>query len=192
MLVATATAVFPISASGTVASAPPTAVHQVTPLDSHGHVRAPYSVVAVHPGYCWTYSFENGYLYRCFQSNYIHDPCWKESGRYSVVCLVLPWSHHLVRLNLTRHLPGRGKPSSALWGLRLGDGLGLPCLVSTGAGGWIGHHHISYYCRNGWVLVDTPDRRPAAWTILTAKKVGDHYQLRGRKTLTDAWRPIVG
>lgn len=168
-----------------------TAVRRVTPLDNSGHLRSPYTVKATARGYCWTSSFMHGRAYRCFQGNNIMDPCWKEHGRKSVVCLLRPWASNVTRLRLTRKLPDTTNSAGALWGLRLGSGIRVNCLASTGAGGSIGNRHISYYCKHGWVLLDKPNRQTAVWSIATAKRVGDHYKLRGRKSLLTAWVPIV-
>jgi hypothetical protein len=181
----------PALASTPVARTAATVVRRVTPLDRHGHLRSTYKVAATARGYCWTASFVNGRAYRCLQRNHILDPCWKERGRRSVVCLLLPWSAKVTRLRLTRRLPDAGNYGGAIWGLRLGSGINVNCLVSTGAGGWIGNRHISYYCRRGWVLLNEPNRRHAVWTIGTAKRAGRHYELRGRKSLLTAWVPVV-
>jgi hypothetical protein len=168
-----------------------TVVRHVTPLNASGHLRPPYTVNATARGSCWTASFVNGRAYRCFQRSTIMDPCWKEHGRRSVVCLLRPWVKEVTRLRLTRRLPATAGERRALWGLRLGSGIRVNCLISTGAGGWIGNRHISYYCRQGWVLLNKPNRQHAVWTISTAKRVRGRYELRGRKSLIMAWVPIV-
>ena len=97
-------------ATGTAQAAPvsattsTTSVRHVTPLTRAGHLRARYTVAATHRGHCWTTSLENGRLYRCLSGNFVLDPCWKESGRHSVVCLPVPWSRSVTRLRLTRRL----------------------------------------------------------------------------------------
>lgn len=190
VLAVAATTVTPLP--GSASSLMTTTVHQVTPLDANGHLRSRYTVTTSARGYCWTSSFMHGRSYRCLKGNSIMDPCWKEAGRNSVVCLLRPWSTNVTRLRLTKRLPAKEDSAGVIWGLRLGGGVGVRCQVASGAGGWIGNRHISYYCGQGWVLVGNPDRRQAVWAISTAKRVGDHYDLRGRKPLTDAWRPIVG
>lgn len=167
-----------------------TQVRAVSPLDAAGHLRATYDVRATGRGYCWTTSFVNGRLYRCFRGHVIHDPCWKESGRRSVVCPDVPSSRSVLRIRLTRRLPATDASGPRLWGLRRLDGVGGSCLASTGAGGWIGHRHISFYCHHGWVLVGGVDREHPTWSIATARRVADHYELRGRKPLGTAWRPV--
>ena len=168
-----------------------TSVRRVRPLDAHGHLRARYAVASTRRGFCWTTSFVNGHLYRCFQGNLIRDPCWKEAGRHSVVCPNSPWSPRVTRLRLTKHLPASAAYGPGLWALRLG-GVGVNCVVSMGAGGLVENHPISYVCQRGWVLLgEAPNRSKPLWTMLTAKWVTDHYELRGRKALPTAWKPVV-
>jgi hypothetical protein len=168
-----------------------TTVRRVRLLDAHGHLRARYVVVATRRGHCWTTSFVNGHLYRCFQGNLVRDPCWKESGRRSVVCPVRPWSSRVTRLRLTKGLPDTAAAGPRLWALRLG-GVGVSCVVSMGAGGLVGNHPISYLCQRGWVLLGAgPNRTRALWTMLSARWVKDHYELRGRKSLPTAWKPVA-
>jgi hypothetical protein len=142
-------------------------------------------------GYCWTTSFENDALFRCFRGNLIEDPCWKEAGRRSVVCLAVPWASTVTRLRLTRRLPTPGSPSPRLWGLRLGS-VGVDCLASQGASGAVGKLGISYVCKRGWALLGNgPDRREPLWTMPTARRVAGEYRPRGRRSLTVAWRAVL-
>lgn len=198
-LVAVHTAPRPSRASAASVQTAPTAATQATTttvrrvrlLDAHGHLRARYAVASTRRGYCWTTSFVNGHLYRCFQGNTIRDPCWKESGRYSVVCPSWPWSSQVTRLRLTEHLPGTARYGPRLWGLRAGGGVAVSCVVSMAAGGMVENHPISYVCQRGWVLLGAPNRSKPLWTMLSAKRVKNHYELRGRKPLPTAWEPVV-
>ena len=176
--------------SATHSKARATTVHRVTPLTKQGHLRGRYEVARRAKGYCWTTSFVHGRLYRCFRGNLIQDPCWKLSGRPSVVCLGVPWSTSVTRLKLTRRLPPTAAYGGRIWGLRRLDGVGGGCLASSGTGELIGSRPVTYYCHRGWVLVGNPDRTDPLWTIATAKRVGDHYELRGRRPLGTAWRPV--
>ena len=179
-----------LDTAATRTSRQPTTVTRVSPVTANGGLRPGYVVQHSGRGHCWTTSFVHGRAYRCFQGNRIMDPCWKASTN-SVVCLLLPWSSKVTRLRLTKRLPSTGTYGGRLWGLRLGAGVGANCLVSTGAGGFIGDRHISYYCSGDWVLLGAPNRAQAVWTIATARRVGGHYELRGRKPLTTAWKPRV-
>ena len=178
-------------AADQAARAAATNLKLVSPLNAKGHLRHRYTVDSIHSGYCWTTSAVNGHLYRCFMGNYVMDPCWKESGRHSVVCLTQPWSTKVTRLRLTKALPSQDGYGPSIWGLRLGGGVGVDCQVSMGASGTVGKHPISYFCQHGWVLLGNhPDRSQPLWTMLTAKQVGNHYDLRGRKPLRVAWKAV--
>jgi hypothetical protein len=180
------------SVTGRAAQPPATSIRRVSPLTATGHLRPRYTVTATRRGYCWTTSFMNGRLYRCFMGNSILDPCWKEAARNAVICLVLPWSTKVTRLRLTRRLPAATTDRPSVWGLRLGGGVGVNCLISTGAGGAVGKHPISYFCRRRWVLLGNgPNRTHPLWTMLTATRVADHYARRGRKPLPVAWKAVV-
>jgi hypothetical protein len=168
-----------------------TVVHRVSPLDASGHLKSSYNLGNVRHGHCFTSSFENGRLFRCLGGNFIHDPCWKESGRHSVVCLGAPWSHRVVRLNLTKPLPDTDSFGPRLWGLRLANGIGVKCQASQGATGTVGGKPISYFCGQGWALLGNhPDRSQPVWTMETAKRVNGTYHARGRKNLSDGWRAV--
>lgn len=182
-----------VATSAVVTTAGPTAtkVRRVSPVASDGRLRPGYRVVATRRGYCWTSSFHNGRAYRCLMGNFIMDPCWREAGRRSVVCLLEPWTSRVTRLRLTRPLPATAPYGGGIWGLRLGARIDANCLVSTGASGFIGKHHISYFCTRGWVLLDAPNRHSAVWTIATARRIGNHYVLRGPKPLHVAWKATV-
>lgn len=188
--VATARAASGHQSGRVLAQATTTSVKRVSPLNARGHLRARYTVTSTRRGYCWTTSAVNGHLYRCMMGNYVMDPCWKESGRHSVVCLTEPWSTKVTRIKLTKSLPAKDSYGPGIWGLRLG-GVGVNCLVSMGASGTVGKHPISYFCKQGWVLLGNhPDRSRPLWTMLTAKQVGNHYELRGRKPLPVAWKAV--
>lgn len=177
--------------SRAASATPATSVREVTVLTDAGHLRSRYTVARTGRGYCWSTSMVNGRLFRCFRGNYIHDPCWKESGRRSVVCLAAPWGNRVVRIRLTKRLPARDSFGPTLWGLRVGDNIGVDCRISQGASGAVGGKGISYFCQRGWVLLEEPDRTTSQWTIATAKWAIDHYQPRGRHHLTVAWKAVV-
>jgi hypothetical protein len=174
------------------AQARATTVERVSPLNADGNLRARYTVTSTRRGHCWTTSLVNGRLYRCLAGNNILDPCWKQPGRDAVVCLVRPWSTEVTRLRLTKRLPATDRFGPRIWGLRLGGGIGVNCLLSMGAAGTVGKHPISYLCRRGWVLLgEHPDRSRPLWTMLTARQVHGHYVARGRKPLPIAWKAVL-
>lgn len=188
-LVAPATATPEATTSTSTSTA--TVVKRVTPLTRAGHLRHGYTVAATHKGRCWTSSFENGRLYRCFTGNLIHDPCWKQTGRHSVVCLAVPWGTKVTRIRLTKRLPATETYGPRLWGLRLGDSIDVNCTASQGASGVVNGEGISYYCQRNWALLESPDQSTALWTMDTARWVTDHYEFRGSHHLTMAWKPVV-
>jgi hypothetical protein len=111
-------------------------------------------------------------------------------GRHSVVCLTAAWRTHVARIRLTRRLPLTNSYGPALWGLRVGDGIGVRCTRSQGASGSVGGKGISFFCQRGWVLLGRPDRSSALWTIATARRVNGHYERRARHHLTVAWKAV--
>ncbi len=163
-----------------------TMIHRVSPVDRSGQVQRNYRVTLTRRGSCWTYSFVHPELYRCVRGNYIHDPCWRGARRSqpTVICLGLPWSHQLTRLRLTERLPHTSSGRAGVWGLTLPRG--VDCLFAQGASGFVHGHHISYFCRRRWVLLDEPDRG-RIWHIRTARRSHGHYELRPKRPLTDAW-----
>lgn len=177
--------------SAAAASPPATVEKRVSPLNSAGLVAAPYTVVASGPGYCWTSSFVNGRLYRCFEGNSILDPCWNQPGRDAVVCLPRPWSTHAVRVRLDRPLPPTNTTGPSLWGLRL-RGVGVDCLVSMGASGVVGGQPVSFLCGHRWVLLGTaPNQSRPLWTMATARWAGHHYRRHGTKPLATSWVAVL-
>lgn len=186
-------AVIPSATATASPSAPAstTVVRRVTLLTEAGHLRPRYTVTAHGRGHCWTTSTVNGRLYRCFEGNLVVDPCWKLTGHRAVVCLAAPWRTRVLRLRLTRRLPVTDSYGPRVWGLRLGDGLGVRCTMSQGAGGTVGGKGISYFCQRGWVLLEEPDRSTPLWTIDTAKWAKGHYVPKGSHHLTEAWKAVV-
>ena len=175
-----------------VARATATSVRRVNPLNSAGHLRARYTVAATRKGHCWTSSLVNGHLYRCLHRNLILDPCWKESGRDSVVCLPTPWATRVTRLQLTRKLPGTSSGGPRLWGLRIGEGIHANCEISQGTTIVVGGKPLSYFCQRGWGLRGQhPNRSTPVWTMDTAKRVNGSYVARGPRRLPVAWKPVV-
>ena len=174
------------SSAGDGGIAASTRVHRVSPLNASGQLSSHYTVASVRRGYCWTSSSIRPDLYRCFRGNLIVDPCWPAANRASVLCILRPWSHRVLRLRLARGLPATQPGASRGWGLTLRSGNN--CLFSSGAHDQFHGHTILYYCHRNWVLLDEPDQSQPGWTIRTARREGDHYVARGIRPLTDAWR----
>jgi len=203
LTVVSATAVLPLAIAPAASSAPSgaavgaatpmeprraTVVHRVSPLNRSSVLKDRYRVTLVRRGSCWTSSFVHPELYRCFRGNFIQDPCWRERGRSqpTVVCLLRPWSHEVTRLRLTRRLPDTASGRGRVWGMTMPGGVN--CLFVQGASGFVHGHHISYFCRKRWVLLDAPNRG-RVWHIRTARRVHGEYGLRGRRPLSHAWIP---
>ena len=164
-----------------------TVVHRVSPVDRSGHLRQDYRVTLTRRGSCWTSSFVNSELYRCFRGNYIQDPCWRERGRSqpTVICLGLPWTHHVTRLRLTDRLPNTSTGRAPIWGLTLPRDVN--CVFIQGASEVVNGHRVSYYCRKRWALLDEPDRG-RVWHIRTARGRQGDWEQRRVRPLTDAWK----
>jgi hypothetical protein len=173
--------------AATSKAAAATRVHHVSPIDSAGHLKASYRVTQSGRGYCWTSSFVNPELYRCFLGNYIQDPCWPRAGGAAVLCLARPWSHEVTRLRLTKRLPLPSPGHGSLWGLTLASG--QRCQEPGGTHDiWRGHD-VNYYCSQHWALLDQPDRSSPAWHMAAVRYLHQHYHWRGVRLLSDAWRP---
>ena len=174
----------PMSARQTLAA---TQVHHVSPVTKLRELKPDYRVTAVGRGYCWTSSFLHPELYRCFLGNYIQDPCWSEAGRQTVICLTRPWSHRVTRLRLTRRLPSSNPGKGAIWGLTMLSGNN--CQFASGAGVLFHGERVNYFCRRRWALVGDPNTDRPVWHIQTVRRVHRHFEGRGSRALTDAWRP---
>jgi hypothetical protein len=164
-----------------------TRVVHVSPLNQAHRLKADYRVTSTGRGYCWTDSFLNSELYRCFIGNYIYDPCWALAGRAAGICLSRPWSDEVTRLRLTRPLPRTSPGHGAIWGLRMFSG--VRCQFASGTRSWFHGHPINYYCRQRWALLGAPDRSQPTWQIQAVRRVGGQWQARGSRPLSTAWRP---
>jgi hypothetical protein len=164
-----------------------TQVIHVSPVNDAHRLKAGYRVTSSGRGYCWTNSFLNSELYRCLLGNYIYDPCWALAGRSAVACLLVPWSHHVTRLRLTRPLPRSSVGHGAIWGLRMFSG--VRCQFASGTRSWFHGHPINYYCRQRWALLGAPDRFQPTWQIQAIRRVRGQWQARGSRLLSRAWRP---
>ncbi|MGH3412053.1 MAG: hypothetical protein ACRDPH_03100 [Marmoricola sp.] len=169
-----------------------TRVVRISPLRNDGGLRTGYTVTATHAGHCWTPSLVNGKLYRCFNADLILDPCWKQPGHDSVVCLPQPWSTKLTRLRLTKPLPARTDFPARYWALRVGGSAQVSCTASMGATGLVGKRPISYTCPRGWGLLGKPDRTHGRWTIAIARRNGHDYRPSGRVPVITAWEAGAG
>lgn len=159
----------------------------MAPVTRSRELRPGYRISSYGRGYCWTTSFANPSLYRCLHGNRIQDPCWSYRTGAAVLCLAQPWQHRLLRLTLTKPLPDNSTGRGGVWGLTMMSGVN--CQSSSGAHERFHGHVVSYYCSRRWVLLGHPDRRPSRWQMLTARRVGGQYRIRGTRGLRAAWIP---
>jgi hypothetical protein len=112
-----------------------------------------WSVASVAPGSCWTGSLaiDRPDAYRCFRGNAILDPCFASPAQRDwVACVPRPWTHEVLRLNLTGRLPAAQVGSHAArapWAVQVAGG--ATCTASTGALGVIQGRVPRYACSNG-------------------------------------------
>jgi hypothetical protein len=145
-------------------------------------------------GYCWTGSSASGRAdaWRCTVRNQIIDPCFSSpKARGLVVCAATgPWSSSLIKIKLTRKLPGKfankGKPSTTglPWALRTTSG--WKCELATGATNVIAGRRLNYFCtgtKQG--LWGSPSRAAQPWRIYAAPPTAT--TLRRRVGISSAW-----
>lgn len=170
---------------------PTTRARRVAPVDARGHVLDGYRVTSSARGKCFSASLLADGLFRCFRGNTILDPCWKEASRHAVLCLPAPWSHRLARVDVVGKLPPPVDFGNRWWALRVGDDLAVRCMAATGAAGVVHGKPVTYVCEHGWVLLGNgPNRSAPAWSMTAARRVGDHYRVRGSVPLTNAWKAV--
>jgi hypothetical protein len=163
------------AASGTAGGgALGTSIHLYAPFNG-GVIANGIKVEKNARGYCWTSSIADARqnAFRCFVGNYIHDPCFANQTGSStfVLCpLYLPTSK-VLRINLTKHLPtnpARPDPTRyPPWAVQLEDGRW--CELFTGATGDVAGMRIAYGCTGGGVLLGSPRRSTATWSIFYAQ-----------------------
>jgi len=183
-----------VRGEGGAAPVPATRVLRTSPVDAAGVLRPGYRVVARARASCFPESHVHARAFRCFtRRSLILDPCWRQNSR-RVACLIRPWSAKVTVLRLSRRLPRSQRDGAGIvWGLRVAGGVGRNCLFAQGATGVVRGRRLSYDCGGGWWLLGNPNRQGRVWTMATAKKIGPgfDFEVRGRKPLTTAWRPVV-
>jgi hypothetical protein len=177
---------------GHVHAAAATQVVRLRPVDAKGHLRAGYTITQHHGrAHCVLGSAATGTAYRCFAGNEILDPCWVQagSGHSHVICLGLPWVHHVSRLHVTKGYDNSVQPSPAHrpWGLRLTSG--TRCAGVQGATGTVHGRPITFFCPHSTLmLLGEPDRSQPRWTIRTARSTHDGLDKpSGRKAIATAY-----
>jgi hypothetical protein len=174
------------SASG---SGRATAVHRFVAFEQ-GKLAAGLQASSSGRGYCWTASIADGRAdaWRCFRGNLILDPCFSNgrSAKPYAVCPRAPWAKKVTLLRLTKPLPlaegNKGGGGAEPWGIVSSNG--QRCLALTGATDLIDGEPIRYGCEKGGVLVGSPNRSAALWTIYFAPKGSRRLT---RVAISDAW-----
>jgi hypothetical protein len=155
----------------------------------NGEIASGVHVLQTARGYCWETSGVESrrYAWRCFRGNYIHDPCFS-STKHSrfVLCPVEPWSSNVVRLRLTRPLPGWSLyRSAAQLPVGIWTTTGKRCAHSSGATSEINGKEITYECVGGGVLAGLANVGATTWTIWYASSFKARHLTR--VGITDAW-----
>ena len=146
-----------------------------------------WSLSSVARGHCWTTSIAVARpdAFRCFQGNLILDPCFASPVQHGwVACVLRPWTHRAVRLDLTGALPAaqpRSHAAQAPWAVQVAGG--ATCTAATGALGVIHGRVPRYDCSNGASL--------GAKVYQVAPRWWAWYLPRGgsweRRSVTRAW-----
>jgi hypothetical protein len=160
-----------------------TTVVKVRPVDSKGKLRANYTVTQhFKHAQCNAGSEAIGSAYRCFAGNFVLDPCWATASD-NVVCLSAPWSHDVVRADVTKGFDNTGfsdKPDNRAWGMKIAHG--PRCGYLEGATGAVDNRRINYGCSHKkYVLIGNVDKHHTPWRIRKAKpkKNGNGYTYVG-------------
>jgi hypothetical protein len=174
------------------ASAAPTVVSRVRPVDAHGNLLGTYRSIRSRGGArCSSGSDAVGAgAYRCIAGHTVYDPCWVSANRAYVYCLSAPWSFEVVQLHVTRGYNNVGFSShlsKTPWGLQLSNG--QQCKGVQGSTSTVSGKRIGYRCqRVKYVLVGQIDKHHRAWRIRKAVRTsGGHYKLDGWVAITNAW-----
>lgn len=176
-----------IAASASSAGSGRTVVHYFHGFRA-GAIAPGVHVTRTAKGYCWTQSSLEGrrFAWRCFKRNYILDPCFS-SARHAhfVLCPTKPWSDDVIRLRLTRRLPGW---ESRVFNQGLPVGVwtttGKRCVHSSDATSEIRRKPITYQCPHGGLLLGFVRRGTRLWTV---QYLSSYKAKLTRVGITDAW-----
>lgn len=186
-----------ISSSMAAAATATRIVARVTPFAADGSLRGGLHVAARGTGTCEPGSDAlSSAVYRCFSSNRVLDPCWRDHRRAKpvvVVCLLTPWAKSVVELTLNANRGSttgtsttRGEP----WGIELTTG--QLCIALQGAHDTVNHRGggipIDYSCGGTLVLLRGVDRSSSTWTIRAARTRSPQPDvIVGSRTIKVAW-----
>ena len=165
-----------VSRSAITHSERETKVQEVSPVNSSGRIRSGFKITLQLNGRCVAGSnVVSAPTYRCFAESSMYDPCWRvnpSSSIKAVVCLPIPWSRKVIKVNIGSALPetyGSKIPNLELpWGIVLTSG--VRCLAINGATGNFDGMGVHYACRGrgGLYLLDYPHREQSVWSIRSA------------------------
>lgn len=171
------------------ATAAPTRTVKISPVTASDTLKPGYTIGETHyGGKCEAGSDVMAGVYRCFAGNGVYDPCWAETNT-RVGCLPNPWSHRVVRINVTTALEVSPGGPFYVWGVQLSTG--QKCVAEQGAHDSFHHHVVNFACGNGYrlVLLDKLNERVSPWRIREAyyHRQGNRYTYGGVARITLAW-----
>ena len=179
------------SAPATAPLPQPTRQVRVSPVAPDGSPAAGYRIASTVTGAsCEPGSEAIGQAYRCVAGNRLYDPCWAaRQSRPAVVCLAVPWSKTVTRLELTGSLPalppqgtGKGEP----WGVQLAGG--QRCDLLQGAHSTFGGRVIDYECNPELLLLRGLDQAGSRWRARSVvSRAGGALSAGPAEEITIAW-----
>ena len=126
--------------------------------------------------------------WRCFTGDYVRDPCFSHERTNYLLCSEQPWSARVVRLDLTKPLPGTENASGdggagRPWGIQLENG--ERCIAISGGAASIGGMRVNYQCSDEVVLVGDPSTSRRFWSILRSDQKSSQST---RSEIVTVWR----
>jgi hypothetical protein len=146
-----------------------------------------WSVSSVARGHCWTgsLSVSRPGAFRCFRGRFIVDPCFASPAQKGwVACVQRPWTHEVLRLNLTARLPAPQSGSHAArapWAVQVAGG--ATCNADSGALGVVQGRVPLYSCSNGASLAVKIHQVAPRWWAWYLPRHGSWQ----RRAVTRAW-----
>jgi hypothetical protein len=132
-----------------------------------------------------------GDVYRCFDGNFIRDPCYYDDrtsgaeGDDVVLCVGSPWSRSAVRLRVDTLDSSYGRrPGGPPWALELMNG--ERCVFAEGATNVVEGRRLNYTCNRSHYLWGSPDTSDALWRIRASRNYGGTSMRR--LAIRVAWR----
>lgn len=187
-------------------SVAPTKLVQIRPVDAHGRLAAGFVIdktitgdTSVGPQACEPGSEVVGAAYRCFGSdNGVYDPCWADRtnpNAPAAVCLLDPWSPHVIRILLTQQVDAAGAaddpPSNPAtdepWVVQLSTG--QHCSSIQGTHDSVDGQVVDYFCDdNKTALLRGVRRNNGRWTMTSAHYDSNYNYTTGSTVdVSTAW-----